>query len=345
MRGCGMQSKRRLGRLRSAGAAGFAAGLLLLLPQLPVAAGEPLPSWREGGAREEILNFVARVTNEASEDFLPSRERIAVFDHDGTLWAEKPLPFQFFFALDDLRRRAADHPDWQEKEPYKSLLSGDLESLGEEAEKAIAQMMAETHAGMTTEAFSRTVGAWIGSAQHPQREVPYTDLVYQPQLELLDHLQAHGFTAFIVSGGGAGFMRVFAEETYGIPPHRVVGSYGRVSYAQDAQGAPVLLKEPEMEFVDDGAGKAVGIDRFIGQRPVIAVGNSDGDLEMLEYTAAGEGPRLAVLIHHDDGEREYAYARADRLARLDRGLDKAAAEGWTIVSMKRDWLRIFRSKE
>lgn len=333
------------GAIASRGLA-VASGIFLLLSFLgPVAASEPLPSWRAGGAKAEILAFVARVTDETSDEFISPAERIAVFDHDGTLWAEKPLPFQFFFALDDLRRRASDHPGWHDEEPFRSLLAGDLDGLGTDAKKAVAQLMAETHAGMSTEAFARTVGEWFQTARHPQREVPFTDLVYQPQLELLDYLRQQGFRTFIVSGGGVGFMRVFTEETYGLPPNQVVGSYGRVTYSYDSEGSPVLLKEPAMDFVDDGSGKPVGVDRFIGQRPVIAVGNSDGDFEMLEYTLAGEGARLAVLIHHDDAEREYAYDRRDSLAKLDRALDRAMSDGWTTVSMKQDWLKVFPTAE
>lgn len=319
---------------------GFA--FLLLCIASPVAvAQDSLPSWVDGPAKERIINFVERATLDGSPDFIPPNERIAVFDNDGTLWAEKPAPFQFLFAIDEVKRMVAADPALNDKEPYKSVAGNNMDNLKAMGKKAMAQIIALTHADMTTEEFSQHVKDWIGTAKHPQRGVPFTDLVYQPQLELLDFLREHHFKPFIVSGGGIEFMRVFAEKLYGIPPEQVIGSTGEIEYHVGNDGKPYFIKKPKMEFVDDGAGKPVGIHRFIGRRPVLAIGNSDGDLEMLRYTMAGAGPRLAIYIHHDDAEREYAYDRSDKLAKLDRGLDEATAEDWLIVSMKRDWAAIF----
>jgi phosphoglycolate phosphatase-like HAD superfamily hydrolase len=326
-------------------AAAVAGGILLCLFMAPAAFAQPLPSWNPSPAKQAIIDFVTRVTSEGSSEFVPPAERIAVFDNDGTLWAEKPVPFQFLFALDEIRRMAPQHPEWNNEEPFKSVLNGDMTTLAGMGKKAMAQIMATTHAGMTTDAFAQSVSNWITSAEHPQRHVAYTKLVYQPQLELLDYLRAHGFKIFIVSGGGVEFMRVFAEEVYGIPPEQVIGSSGEVEFRYDSGGEPELIKQPQMEFVDDGPGKPVGINRFIGHRPLMAVGNSDGDLQMIEYTIAGEGPRLAVYIRHDDAEREYSYDRADRLAKLDKGLDEAQAKGWPVVSMKKDWTVIFPASQ
>lgn len=304
-------------------------------------AADDLPSWNDGAVKTAIVDFVERVTTAGSPDFVPVDERIAVFDNDGTLWAEKPVPFQFMFALDEVKRLSAGHPDWKEREPFKSVIAGDQKGLAASGEKGIIEIVAATHTGMTTEQFSQTVSDWISSARHPVRQRPYTSLVYQPQIELLQYLRSNGFRTFIVSGGGVEFMRVFAEKIYGVPPEQVIGSSMMVRYQMGADGKPELVKEPKVEFVDDGPGKPVGINRFIGRRPIMAVGNSDGDLQMLEYTAAGSGPRLAVYIHHDDATREYAYDRNDRLAKLDEGLNRAAAEGWPVVSMKDDWKVVF----
>ena len=312
-----------------------------------VAAGaqtDALPSWNDGANKAAITEFVTRTTTEGSTDFIAPADRIAVFDNDGTLWAEKPLPFELFFALDEIRRMAPDHPEWKDTEPYKSAIAGDEAGIMASGRKGLVEIMAATHAGMTTDVFSARVADWVATAKHPLRKKSYLDLAYQPQLELLTYLRANGFRTFIVSGGGIEFMRVFAERLYGVPPEQVIGSSGVVKFEIDADGKPQLFKEAKIEFVDDGPGKPVAINRFIGRRPVIAVGNSDGDLQMLQYTAAGSGPRLAVYIHHDDAVREYAYDRADKLAKLDKGLDEAVAKGWPLVSMKDDWNRIFPEK-
>ena len=318
-----------------------ALAFLLCLALPPASAQADLPSWNDGAAKEQIIRFVQSVAHEGSPDYLPPEQRVAVFDNDGTLWAEKPVPFEFMFALDEVKRLVKANPALEEKEPFKSIADNGLQALASMDKKAVAQIMALTHAEMTTDEFSQRVENWINSAKHPKRGVRYTNLVYQPQLELLDFLRKNGFKTYIVSGGGIEFMRVFAEKIYGIPPEQVIGSSGKVEYRLDEEGKPYLFKQAEMEFVDDGPGKPVAINHFIGRRPVLAVGNSDGDLQMLQYTMGGSAPHLAIYIHHDDMEREYSYDRADKLAKLDRGLDQAAKDGWLVVSMKRDWTSVF----
>ena len=315
--------------------------ILLLYPVAALAQTDPLPSWKDGPNRTAITDFVKRVTSDGSPDFIAPADRIAVFDNDGTLWAEKPVPFEIFFAFDEVRRMAPEHPDWKDQEPYKSVLANDIEGIAASGKNGLLEIVAATHTGMTTQAFAKSVSDWFESAKHPVRQKPYGELVYQPQLELLAYLRENGFKTYIVSGGGVEFMRVFAEKIYGIPPEQVIGSSGIVKYQIGPDGKPEFIKEPKVEFIDDGPGKPVGINRFIGRRPIIAVGNSDGDREMLEYTTAGAGPRLAVYIHHDDAEREYAYDRTDTLARFDKGWDQAVAQGWLVVSMKNDWKDVF----
>jgi phosphoglycolate phosphatase-like HAD superfamily hydrolase len=302
---------------------------------------DPLPSWNSGGSRSAILDFVARVTKAGGSDYVPPDQRIATFDNDGTLWAEQPYYFEGLFAFDEIRRMASDHPDWANIEPFKSVIAGDMKGLAASGAKGQAEIVVATHSGMTTQAFNRTVANWLASARHPTKHVPYTSLVYQPQIELLAFLRANGFKTFIVSGGGVGFMRVFAQNSYGVPPQQVVGSSGVVKFETGADGKPVLMMEPRIEFVDDGPGKPVGINRFIGRQPILAFGNSDGDKEMLEYTTAGEGPRLGLLVHHTDAEREWAYDRASHVGRLDKALDEAGSRGWIVVDMKKDWKTIF----
>ena len=304
-------------------------------------AAEPLPSWNEGAARKAIIDFVARTTRESSADYVKPAERIAVFDNDGTLWAEQPIYFQLAFALDRIRTLSAKHPEWKTTEPFKSVLEGDAGALAASGEKGLLQIMAVSHTGMTTEEFNTIVGAWLTTAKHPKFGRRYTQLVYQPMLELLDYLRANGFKTFIVSGGGVEFMRVFAEQVYGIPPEQVVGSSGVTKYEMRADGRPVLTKEAKVEFIDDGPGKPAGINRFIGRRPILAFGNSDGDQQMLQWTAAGAGARFVALIHHTDGEREFAYDRASHVGRLDKALDEATERQWLIVDMKRDWRTVF----
>ena len=299
---------------------------------------DSLPSWNDGKAKQAIVKFVADVVDGPSS--VPPEQRIAVFDNDGTLWAEQPMYFQLAFALDRVKAMAPQHPEWKEKEPFKSLLAGDVKGALAQGEKAVAEIVVVTHSGMTTDEFNKTVADWMSTAKHPRSGRLYTDMVYQPMLELLAHLRAKGFKTFIVSGGGVEFMRAFAERVYGIPPEQVVGSSGVVKFEMRPTG-PVLLKEPKVEFVDDGPGKPVGINRFIGRRPVLAFGNSDGDHQMLQWTAAGTGPRFLGIVHHTDAEREWAYDRLSPIGKLDKALDEALAKGWTVVDMKKDWRRIF----
>ncbi|KRE06729.1 haloacid dehalogenase [Bosea sp. Root381] len=302
---------------------------------------DPLPSWNEGKAKQTILDFVSRVTRERGQDFVPPERRIATFDNDGTLWAEQPIYFQFQFAIDEIKRLAGQNPALKGKEPFRSVLAGDIKALTADNHKGLGQVLARTHSGTTTDAFALSVANWLSSARHPTKQRRYDELIYQPQIELLQHLRANGFKTFIVSGGGVEFMRVFAEKAYGIPPEQIVGSSGVVTFRLDGSGKPELFKEAKVEFVDDGPGKPVGINRFIGRRPILAFGNSDGDLQMLQYTAGGDGPRLALIIHHTDAEREWAYDRTSRIGKLDKALDEANAKGWTVVDMKDDWKTVF----
>jgi phosphoglycolate phosphatase-like HAD superfamily hydrolase len=312
---------------------------VLLLPAV-LQAADPLPSWNEGSAKKSITAFVAKVTTEGSAEFVPPAERIATFDNDGTLWAEQPLYFQLLFALDRVKALAPQHPEWKSQEPFAALLKGDVKTALAGGEKAIAEIVMITHSGMTTEEFTAVVKDWIKTARHPRFNRPYNECVYQPMVELLAYLRANGFKTYIVSGGGVEFMRPWVEEAYGIPPEQVVGSSGVVRF-ENRGGKPVLVKDPKIEFIDDGPGKPVGIHRFIGRRPTMAFGNSDGDLQMLQWTAAGSGPRFCLYVHHTDDKREWAYERKSSIGRLDKGLDEAIARGWTIVSMKDDWKQIF----
>ena len=303
-------------------------------------AADALPSWAEGKARQSIVDFVAAVTAPGSPDFVAPADRIAVFDNDGTLWAEQPLYFQLMFALDRIKALAPQHPEWKSKEPFASLLKGDTKAALAGGEPAIMQILAATHSGMTTDEFEQIVHEWLATARHPKTGRLYTEMVYQPMLELLAYLRANGFKTFIVSGGGADFMRVFSERVYGIPPEQVVGSTGKLKF-EWRNGQPVLMKLAAIDLVDDGDGKPVGIHQFIAQRPIAAFGNSDGDLEMLQWTAAGSKKRFCLYVHHDDAVREWAYDRQSKIGRLDKGLDQAQAHGWTVVSMKNDWKTIF----
>jgi hypothetical protein len=303
-------------------------------------AQDPLPSWNDTAPKKAIVAFVEKVTKEGSSDFVSPNERIATFDNDGTLWCEKPLPVQLFFALDRVKALAPQHPEWKTKEPFASLLKDDLKGALAGGEHAILEMMAATHTGMTITEFEKIVADWIATAQHPKFKRPYTECVYQPMLELVAYLRANGFKNFIVSGGGIEFMRPWAEKVYDIPPEQVVGSSGKTKFEM-RDGTPVLMKLPAINFIDDKDGKPVGINEHIGRRPVAAFGNSDGDLQMLQWTGASGGSRFCLYVQHTDAEREYAYDRKDSLARLDKGLDEAAAKGWTVVSMKDDWKIIF----
>ena len=316
-----------------------AAGLLPAAPSL--AQADPLPSWNNGVTKKAITDFVARVTTQGGTDFVPVPERIATFDNDGTLWCEQPMYFQVAFAMDRVKAIAPQHPEWKDKEPFKALLDGDMKEVAAAGEKGLLAFIAATHSGMTVDDFHRIVLDWIDSARHPRFKRPYTSLIYQPMVELLGYLRANGFKTFIVSGGGVEFMRPWTDKVYGIPPEQVVGSSGVTRFEMGAGGKPVLMKTDQVEFVDDGPGKPVGINRFIGRRPIFAFGNSDGDLQMLQWTAAGSGVRFLGLVHHTDAEREYAYDRNSHVGRLDKALDDGRSRGWTIADMKRDWRVIF----
>jgi phosphoserine phosphatase len=286
------------------------------------------------------VGFVERALDPAGPGFVPPAERVAVFDNDGTLWAEQPLYVQLAFALDRVKALAPQHPEWTDQEPFASLLRGDAARALAGGERAIVEIVMATHAGTTTDEFARAVGEWLASARHPKSGRPYTEMVYQPMLELLAFLRANGFATYIVSGGGVEFMRVWTEQVYGIPPEQVVGSTIATRF-ELREGTPVLVREAKVDFVDDKAGKPVAIQKFIGRRPVFAFGNSDGDLQMLQWTAAGAGPHFAGLVHHTDSSREWAYDRQSHVGRLDAALDEARAKGWTVVDMKRDWKRVF----
>ncbi len=324
---------------RREGAARILAAVLALSFALPVCAAA-LPSWRASPSRAAIVEFVERVARPGSPDFVAQEERVAVFDNDGTLWAEQPAYAQLFFAIDRVKAMAPEHPEWAENETLRAILSGDISAALAGGERAFMEIIAATHAGLTTEEFAESVRAWIAAARHPATGRRYTEMVYQPMLELLGYLRDNGFASYIVSGGGVEFLRPWTEATYGIPPERVIGSSLRTKF-ELRDGTPVLVKTPEVGSVDDGPGKAVNIDLHIGRRPIAAFGNSDGDLQMLQWTAAGEGPRLCVLIHHTDAEREWAYDRASKVGKLDVALDEAERRGWTLVDMKRDWSVIF----
>ncbi|MDQ8729230.1 HAD family hydrolase [Bradyrhizobium sp. LHD-71] len=302
---------------------------------------DPLPSWNDGPAKTAIVDFVTRVTANGSPQFVPPVERIATFDNDGTLWTEQPVYFQLAFAVDRIKTLAPSHPEWRKKPAFKALLAGDIHRLAGASQKELLELLAAAHSGISTEEFARAVRDWTARARHPRFNRPYTELVYQPMLELLDYLRASGFKTFVVSGGGIEFMRPWMDKVYGIPPEQVVGSSGDVKFQMGPNGKPELMKLPAVEFVDDGPGKPVGINRFIGRRPIFAFGNSDGDLQMLQWTTAGEGARFAGIVHHTDAEREYAYDRQSRIGKLDKALDEATAKHWTVVDMKRDWKTIF----
>lgn len=303
------------------------------------AQSDPLPSWN-GDPREALLGFVRKVTTAGGPDFVPVPDRIAVFDNDGTLWSEQPAYFQAAFAFDRIKALAPQHPEWKDREPFKSVLAGDMKGLAATGEKGLLEIVAATHGGLTTEAFTQAVVDWIRTARHPRFDRPYTDLVFQPMLELLALLRANEFKTYIVSGGGIEFMRPWAERIYGIPPEQVVGSSG-VTKFELRDGKSVLIKEPKVEFIDDGPGKPVGINRFIGRRPIFAFGNSDGDQQMLEYVADGAGLRFAGLVHHTDAGREWAYDRQSSVGRLDKALDEARRRGWLVVDMKADWKVVY----
>jgi phosphoglycolate phosphatase-like HAD superfamily hydrolase len=293
--------------------------------------------------RQTLVTFVERVTRAGSSDFVAPAERVAVFDNDGTLWAEQPAYFQLLFAIDRVRALGPTHPEWKTQEPFASLLKGDTAAALKSGDHAILEIVAASHAGVSTDAFQAIVKDWLATARHPTTHRPYPEMIYQPMLAVLSYLRANGFKTFIVSGGGVEFLRAFAEATYGIPPEQVIGS-SVVATFETASGTPQLIKQPKVEFIDDGPGKPVGINRFIGRRPIAAFGNSDGDLQMLQWTAAGAGARFCLFVHHTDAAREWAYDRNSNIGRLDKGLDEAKARGWTVVDMRTDWKTIFPAK-
>ena len=306
----------------------------LVAPAAPAA--EPLPSWNDGAAKARIVAFVQGVTDPRSRSYVPPAERIAVFDNDGTLWSEQPAYFQLAFAIDRVKALAPQHPEWKTKQPFQGVLEGDLKAVAATGERGLMELVMATHAGSTTEEFAASVRQWVKTARHPTLKRPYTELVFQPMLELLAYLRANGFKTYIVSGGGIEFMRVFAEEVYGVPPEQVIGSTIATKY-ELRDGKPVIVREPKLDFIDDKAGKPLAINKFIGRRPIAAFGNSDGDFEMLEWTTAGAGPRLAAIVHHDDAAREFAYDRDSHIGKLRRGLDEGPQRGWLILSIKNDW--------
>jgi phosphoserine phosphatase len=318
--------------------------LILLATILPIMAAparsQDLASWNEGPAKSSIVEFVQRVTREGGADFVAPEARVAVFDNDGTLWAEQPMYFQVLFVLDRVKALAPEHPEWKEKEPFKSVLAGDTKAALAGGEKAIKELVAATHSGMTTEEFQELVTEWLRTARHPTTGKPYTEMVYRPMVELLEYLRANGFKTYIVSGGGIEFMRPWALAAYGIPPEQVIGSSVESKF-EVRDGTPVLVKQPEIGSIDDGPGKPVNINLHIGRRPIAAFGNSDGDLQMLQWTAAGPGARLCVLVHHTDAEREWAYDRASSVGKLDKAWDEAKTRGWTVVDMAKDWKTVF----
>lgn len=303
-------------------------------------AADPLPSWNDGPSKQSILDFVEQVTKPGSAAFVPVPERIATFDNDGTLWSEQPLYFQLFFAPDRIKELAPEHPEWKDTEPFASLLRGDVKAALAGGEKAILEIVMATHAGMTTVEFEEIVKEWLATAKHPETGRLFTEMVFQPMLEVLAYLRANDFKTFIVSGGGIEFMRPWTEAVYGIPPEQVVGSSIQTKFEMQ-DDKPVLVRLAKMNFIDDNEGKPVGINTHIGRRPIAAFGNSDGDLQMLQWATAGEGSRLALYVHHTDGEREWAYDRKSHIGQLDKGLDEAAAKGWTVVDMKKDWKVIY----
>jgi haloacid dehalogenase-like hydrolase len=310
------------------------------LASIAHAQSDPLPSWNEGPSKQAILDFVTKTTKQGGSDFVPTDERLAVFDNDGTLWVEHPMYVQMAYALDRVKTLAPTHPEWKNKQPFKAVLEGDVKALAESGERGLAEILLVTHAGMTPAEFESLVKNWLATARHPRFKRPYTECIYQPMVELLAYLRANGFKTFIVSGGGIEFIRPWAEKAYGVSPEQVIGSSIKMRFEM-RDGKPILIRLPEINFVDDKAGKPVGIQEYIGRRPIAAFGNSDGDLEMLQWTTMTDGPRLGLIVHHTDAEREYAYDRKSDFGRLDKALDAAPSNKWTVVDMKRDWKKIF----
>lgn len=304
---------------------------------------DPLPSWNAGEAKQNIVAFVASSTQDKWGTFIPPERRVAVFDNDGTLWSEQPVYVQLRFALDRIKALAPQHPEWKTEQPFAAVLADDMKGVMASGKPGLARIIAVTHTGMTPGQYMASVSDWLKQARHPDCRCAYTSLVYQPMLELMTYLRANGFKTYIVSGGTVDFMRVFAQKVYGIPPEQVIGSAFATALQTSPQGQPQLMRQPKLDVMDDGPGKPASIERIIGRRPVLAFGNSDGDLQMLEWTAAGSGPRLLGLVHHTDAAREYAYDRASRIGTLDKALDEAKAKGWVVVDMRKDWRVVFPS--
>ncbi len=313
---------------------------ILLLVANTAFAADPLPSWNDTAPKKAITAFVEEVTKEGSPNFVPQSERIVTFDNDGTLWSEKPIYFQYVFLLDRIKALAPQHPEWTNKEPFASVLKDDFKSALAGGDHALLEMMTATQSGMTTDEYEKVVKDWIATARHPKTQRLYTEMVYQPMLELLAYLRANGFKTYIVSGGGIEFMRAWAEKAYGIVPEQVIGSSIKTTFELRG-GFPALVGMPESDFIDDGPGKPVGIQSHIGRRPIASFGNSDGDLQMMQWTAAGSGPRFCLYVHHTDAKREWAYDRKSVVGHFDKGLDEALAKGWTLVSMKDDWKIVY----
>ena len=311
-----------------------------LLSWALAAQAQVLPSWNEGETKARIVTFVQAVTDRKGKDYVAPGDRIAVFDNDGTLWSEQPMYFQFIFMLDQVKAAAPKHPEWKDNAAFQALVKQDHEALAKLGQKPLLELMGQGNSGMTVGEYDKTIRDWLAKARHPKFKRPYTDLTYQPMKELLAYLRANGFKTFIVSGGSVEFMRPWAEKAYGIPPEQIVGSQQEVKFEAN-DGKPVLRRGPGFVFVDDGPGKPVGIYRQIGRRPIAAFGNSDGDLQMLQVAADGPGQRLALIVHHDDAEREFAYDRQSHIGRLDKAWDEAKAKNWIVVSMKSDWKKIF----
>jgi phosphoserine phosphatase len=318
---------------------GLALLLTLALPLL-AQANEPLPSWHDGAAKKSIIEFVQAVTDQSSKDFVKPAERIAVFDNDGTLWSEQPAYFELLFAFDEVKRNAPQHPEWKTTQPFKAVLENDHQALAAAGMEGLLKIFGATHTGMTTEAFDDYAKTWLSQARHPKTGKPYTEMIFQPMLEMLDYLRSQDFKTYIVSGGDTAFMRAFAEKVYGIPPEQVIGTTFVTAF-QLKDGQPSILRTAKLAHNDDGPGKPESIDAVIGRRPILAFGNSDGDLQMLQWTAAGGGKRLMGLVHHTDAKREWAYDRQSSVGKLDKALDQAKNNGWTIVDMAADWRRIY----
>ncbi len=318
----------------------FSACVLAGLIWAATVSAEPLASWNEGPAKQSIIDFVKAVTTEGSPDFVPEAQRIATFDNDGCLWSEQPVYFQLLFAIDRVKALAPEHPEWKTTQPFKAAIEGDMKTLAASGEKGLLELVMASHAGMSTDEFEQIVRDWLDTARHPRFDRPFDEMTYQPMVEVLEYLRANGFKTFIVSGGGISMIRVFSEEAYGIPPEQVVGSSVKTKFEM-RNGEPVIIRLPEMNFIDDKEGKPVGITQHIGRRPIAAFGNSDGDLQMLQWTTAGEGRRFALLVHHTDAEREWSYDRDSHIGRLDKALDVAGEEGWTVVDMARDWKTVY----